>query len=121
MCYYIEMDELAANSFIEAMNQNSHTDFISFSQMEEYGLNVVKYLKEENNQKAILIFSRNSLQMLLCDYSDLFDVAEENGESGLRLKEGVDQDTLIERFRGYLSLELMMAYINVGEKASFGA
>ena len=44
--------------------------------------------------------------------SDFFEEHEENGEKGISLKEGKEAEDLIQQFRGYLALDVLLAFVN---------
>ena len=44
MCFYIGIEDLAANALIELLQKEEKRDFITYSELEEYGTQVVKLL-----------------------------------------------------------------------------
>ncbi len=110
MCMYIGIEDLVANAFIELI-ENSDKKDVLFSQLNQYGATVVKILLQEG-QKAVLVLSKERTNSFLHDYSEYFELfTSENGE-GLRLKNNVTVDDLWDKFRGYLSFDVMMAFMN---------
>lgn len=110
MCMYIGIEDLVANAFIELI-ENSDKKDVLFSQLNQYGATVVKILLEEG-QKAVLVLSNERTNSFLHDYSEYFELfTSENGE-GLKLKNNVTVDDLWDKFRGYLSFDVMMAFMN---------
>ena len=114
MLYYIGIEDLAALALIQALQKGQR--FLSYAQIEAYGNRVIKRL-EKDNQKAVLILSRESTDALFRNYSDFFVEMEEAGELGIELKQGKNIDSLIDRFCGYLAFEVLKALIN--EKIDF--
>lgn len=114
MLYYIGIEDLAALALIQALQKEKR--FLSYAQIEAYGNRVIKRL-EKDNQKAVLILSRESTDALFRDYSDYFVETEEGGELGIALQEGKDIDNLIDQFCGYLAVEVLKAFVN--EKVDF--
>lgn len=110
MCFYIGMEDLAANALIESLNKGQKR-FLTYKEIEKYGSEVVQILNEKN-EKAVLILSRESTNALFRNYSDYFEEKIENSEKGIALKEGIKSETLIMQFRGYLALDVLMAFIN---------
>ena len=110
MSYYIGIEDLAANALIEVMLKKD-LRFLSYSCIEEYGSKVVQILNEKG-EKAILILSRNSTDILFRNYSEYFEEKENNGEIGIYLKDDKKVDDLIEKFRGYLSLDVLLAFVD---------
>lgn len=66
----------------------------------------------EQGEKAVLILSRENTNELFRNYSDFFEEKEENEEKGIALKSGIELEDLIMQFRGYLALDVLMAFVN---------
>ncbi len=87
MCFYIDIEDLAANAFIELLKTNNDKRFITYAEIEKYGNAVIQILKDKG-EKAVLILSRNNTNALFRNYSDFFEeCANEAGMLGIRLKE----------------------------------
>ena len=56
--------------------------------------------------------SRENTNALFRNYSEFFVEDEQNGEKGVRLKEGKEVGDLIHQFRGYLALDVLLAFMN---------
>ena len=110
MCYYIGIEDLVANALIESLKKLNKR-ILTYEEIENYGAQVIQILNE-NNEKAILILSRNNTTALFHNYSDLFEEIDINGQKGISLKSNVELNQLIKRFRGYLALNVLMAFIN---------
>lgn len=111
MCVYIGIEDLVANAFIELVDKSNKKE-VMFSQLNEYGATVVEVLFEKG-QKAILLLSNEKTSTFLLDYSDYFELfTSESGEEGLKLKQDITVDDLWEKFRGYLSFDVMMAFMD---------
>ena len=78
MCFYIGIEDLAANALIETLKKNDRR-FLTYHEIESYGAEVVQILQE-------------------------------NGEKGISLKEGKEAEDLIQQFRGYLALDVLLAF-----------
>lgn len=111
MCFYIGIEDLAANALIEVLRKSGKR-FLTYFEIEKYGAEVVRILTVENHEKAVLILSRENTSALYRNYSEFFEEKEHNGSLGIELKFGKELEDLIEQFRGYLSLELLMAFVN---------
>ncbi len=110
MCVYIGIEDLVANALIELVEKSQKNEVL-FSQISNYGATVVKLLLAEG-KKAVLVLSEEKTNVFLHDYSDYFELFDsENGE-GFKLKQDVTVDQLWEKFRGYLSFDVMMAFMN---------
>lgn len=116
--YYIEIKDLAANALIESMRRMEKT-FLTYKEIENYGSRVVEILKEKG-EKAVLILSRESTNALFRNYSDFFQEKNVNGEMGIELKEEVTLENLINQFRGYLALNVLMAFVNENSVQALG-
>ena len=110
MCFYIGIEDLAANALIEIMKKTDRR-FLTYSEIESYGAEVVQLFKE-NGEKAILILSRDNTDALFKNYSEFFEEREEDGKKGILLKEGKNVEDLIQHFRGYLALHVLLAFMN---------
>lgn len=114
MCFYIGIEDLAANALIETMKRNANGEartFLTYSEIESYGAEVVKILRE-NGEEAVLILSRSNTEALFRDYSEFFEEKEQNQKRGIALRSGKTIDDLIAHFRGYLALDVLLAFIN---------
>ena len=111
MCFYIGIEDLAANALIELLQQEEKRDFITYDELENYGTQVVKILSEKG-EKAVLLLSRDHTNAMFRDYSDFFEEVSLDGKLGIRLKEGKDRKALIIQFRGYLALDVLRALVD---------
>lgn len=109
MCVYIGIEDLAANALITLLN-NEGKRCVSYNELESYGATVVGML-EKKGQRVILILSRNSTDAMLRNYSNFFKEEPIGDEMGIALMESVSVDDLEKAFRGYLSLDVLIAFI----------
>ena len=110
MCFYIGIEDLAANALIEVMKK-ADKRFLTYNEIESYGAEVVQILKE-SGEKAVLILSRDNTEALYRNYSDFFEESEQNGKKGILLKTEKQIGDLIQHFRGYLALDVLLAFMN---------
>lgn len=110
MCFYIGIEDLAANALIEVLKKTGKR-FLTYHELENYGAKVLQIL-EKSGEKAVLILSRDNTDALFRNYSDFFEESEEEGEKGISLKEGKDADDLVHQFRGYLALDVLLAFMS---------
>lgn len=110
MCFYIGIEDLAANALIEIMKKTDRS-FLTYSEIESYGAEVVQILKE-NGEKAVLILSRDNTDALFKNYSEFFEEQEKDGKKGILLREGKSTEDLIQHFRGYLALDVLLAFMD---------
>lgn len=118
MCFYIGIEDLAANALIESMRRAKKT-FLTYKEIENYGSRVVELLNEKG-EKAVLILSRESTNALFRNYSDFFQEKNVDGELGIELMEEVTLESLINQFRGYLALDVLMAFVNENSVRALG-
>ena len=111
MCFYIGIEDLAANALIELLQKEENRSFITYKELERYGTQVVRLLSERG-EKAVLLLSRENTNAMFRDYSDFFEEVSLDGKLGIRLKEGKDRKALIIQFRGYLALDVLMALVD---------
>lgn len=117
MCSYIGIEDLAANALIEILDKEKNIieSFVSYDTLEEYGLQIVKMLTEQGTD-VVLIFSREETRKMLRDYSNIFIECNRNGKIGISLRENVTVQQLISKFRGYLSLDVLLAFMSKKSK-----
>ena len=118
MCMYIGIEDLVANAIIELVEKSQRNEVL-FSEINRYGATVVQILSEKDN-KAILILSKERTSAFLNDYSDFFELYTNGTEEGIRLKENISVSQLWEKFREYLSIDVMMAFTDARSIAALG-
>ena len=115
MCFYIGIEDLAANALIEILKtkEDAQTErcCVTLAELEAYGNQVIQYLNERG-EKAVLILSRENTSLMFRSYSDFFEEVETDEGVSITLKEGKTVSDLVEKFRTYLALDLMMAFMN---------
>lgn len=104
MCYYIGIEDLAANAMIEileekkkACDQIEEGISVSLRDLEAYGTEVVRYINTQTEEKAFLILSRASTVCMFRNYSDLFEEVDE-GDMAIKLRKGKTVEDLKLRF-----------------------
>lgn len=118
MCIYIGIEDLVANALIELVEKSEKREVL-FRELDNYGAEVVKYLNDKNEQ-AVLILSKERTSNFLYDYSDYFELFTNGIEEGIRLKQDISADLLWERFRGHLSVNVMLAFMNQNTICALG-
>lgn len=113
MKFCIKMRDLAANAMIEILKKDERRRYVTFEELDKYGMEVVKILNK-NNEGAVLVMSRDETNALFRDYSDFFEPFLDGVGicQGIRLIEGKNFRDLIYGFRGYLALDVLMAFID---------
>lgn len=113
--FCIGIEDLAANALIEMSKVekelNQKKIFLTYSRIEKYGVAVTEILNTQGN-KAVLTLSRENTNNFFKLYSEFFIEDEKEGEKGILLSSKKEIEDLIENFRGYLSLDLLDAFIS---------
>ena len=112
MCYLIAIEDLVANALSNKLI--GEDNFISYHDLKEYGAKVIRILSNEKI-KAVLVLSREKTSHMLSDYSQYIEEREENGEKGIGIKAGVDYAKLTDEIRGFMPLDLVLAFIEAGK------
>ena len=105
-CYYIGMDDVIANAFIESMKQNGNR-FLTYEQINDYGDKVADLIREDSD----VFVNKSNTDSVLMDYSDFFAEQTIDGELGVELKREKSVSNLINQFRGYLPLDVLRAFV----------
>lgn len=110
MYIYIGIEDLAANALIELLEKKNKREVL-FSELNSYGSEVLKILNSEE-EKAILILSKERTMDFWRDYSAYFDVFKYDDAEGIRLKDDITLEQLWSKFRSYLSADVIKAFID---------
>lgn len=115
MCFYIGIEDLAANALIEILSAKKGAEsqqlYVTLAELEKYGAQVVRYLNEKGDD-ALLILSGESTSMMFRNYSDFFEEIETSEGTAISLREGKTVTDLVVKFRTYLALDVMMAFMD---------
>lgn len=115
MCFYIGIEDLAANALIEILKTKEEGNLSQYSvtltELEDYGTQVIRYLNDKG-EKAMLILSRESTSLMFRNYSDFFEEIETEKGIAISLKEGKTVSDLVKKFRTYLAFDVMMAFMD---------
>ncbi|MGF6907932.1 hypothetical protein [Fusobacterium sp. PH5-44] len=107
---YIGIEDLAANALIELVENSSKERMVSVKMLKEYGTHVVKVLNSKK-EHVILILSEERTNNFLYDYSDYFELIE-GQEDAIKLRDGVRIEELWKKFRAYLSMDMLEAFMS---------
>ncbi len=112
MSIHIGIEDLVANALIEMVDNDENNREVTYKQLNEYGAIVIETLNAQK-EEAVLIISRERTKAFLYDYSDFFEVrTNAQNEKCIALREGRTTDELRRMFRGYLSFDMLMAFIS---------
>ena len=120
MCKFIGMEDLVANALIELIEKND-CNKVKFDQIIRYGNIVIRFLREENDEEAVLLISKYYTNQMIRNYSDFFEIEKDSsGEESIVLKLDKNVDDLRNHFRAYLSFELLFALTNENSLRELG-
>lgn len=105
--FHIGIENLAANALIALLQKDEKCNFVTYNELERYGEQAVKVLAEKG-EKATLLLSRNYTDAMFRDCSDFF----EEEKQGIRLNTDKNRKALIDRFRGYLPIYVLLALMD---------
>lgn len=118
MSFFIGIEDLAANALIEVLSVGDRR-FLTYSEIESYGNKVIEILNEDE-ERAVLILSRNNTSAMYSDYSEFFEEKVIDGERGIFLREEKNAEDLIANFRGYLPLSVLLAFVDPRSRQVLG-
>lgn len=119
MYIYISIEDLVANALIELIEKSQKNE-VFFSDLNRYGACVLKILNSKEEQ-AVLILSQEKTTEFLHDYSNYFELFSKDEKEGIRLKANVTVDELWKTFRGYLSTNVLLAFMSDQSFAALSA
>ena len=99
---------LSRKCICELLRKNRKTGIVT-KKIECFGNNIVSELNN-NGISSTLLLSRDKTYAFFYEYSDMFLFIEKDGM--IILKEDISVKDLIQRFSGYLSLEVLRAFRN---------
>lgn len=118
MCIYIGIEDLVANALIELV-ENSEKREVLFKELDDYGAKVIKFLNARQ-EEAVLLLSKERTNEFLHDYSDYFELIVRGDAEGIKLREGVTVNQLWDMFRSYLSVDVMLAFMDRATVSALG-
>ncbi len=110
MCVNIVLEDLTANAIIENYKINNKT-FVSYSSIEKYGQAVADILSGEG-EDVNLYLSKGNTDAMLVEYERFFEETKQDDNFGISLKPGKTTDDLVEEFRGNISWDTLLAFVN---------
>ncbi len=110
MCKFINLEDLVANALIEMIEKNN-TNKVSFEQLRKYGNMLISWFKNNNNEDVILLLSKHYISELIYNHPDYFEIYDNNEtDNYIKLKQTKTAKDLRDRFRSYLSVDMLMAF-----------
>lgn len=105
---YIRTDDLVGNSFVSYLEKTGKR-VLSLQKIENFAKSIVIDLRSKGIESTLLL-SRDKTYAFFYEYSDWFSYVESDGL--VILNDNISVEDLIERFSGYLSLEVLLAFRN---------
>lgn len=109
---YFGIDDLAGNAFIHLLQSGDKKLEVTLLSLEKYGSQIINWLKDKNII-AHGIYSRQMTNRMFDIFDEFFEESELDGKHSVKLKDGVEVERLINKFRTYTEFELMDAFLNV--------
>ena len=109
--FRIGIEDLVANAFIELLRAGYKDRFISYKLVEDYGKIVCNKINSTGKEANMWVW-RNKSDQMLERYSDFFEEKSQDGKLGVYLKLEITVSMLVEKFRGYLSLCVLNAFMD---------
>lgn len=106
----IKIEYLAANAIIELLKKDEEPR-VSFEKLKNYGINVIKSLKE--SREIFFIFDVNTLGNIFNDYSEYFKKEKIAEIEYITLKSGKTIKELENHFINYLPSDIYNAFVDV--------
>lgn len=104
---YLKLEHVVPNAFVFFKKR-----YLSFYEIERYGKSVMSKI----NKRCILLFSRDHTREFFREYGKYF---ERVGGEGVKLRDEITYEMLIDEFLGYLPLELLLAFISKENKEKY--
>ena len=102
----ILLETVIGNAFAHALDKGVF--FLPFSVIEKYADDVRNAVFTQ--RKVVFYFGRDEMRRTLGNCSSIFVEVEDHGVRGIRLIGNLSAMELIEKYRGYLPLDLAVAF-----------
>ena len=107
---YLDIEDIVANAMIE-LNKIDGSRSVPIWVAEQYGNEVSRYLGNQGYYTKMRI-NRERTYRFEEQYGEFFTSYQQGKEKGYVLNDGKDIEDLVRKFRGYLDLEVILAFIN---------
>ena len=109
---FIGIEDVVANALIQVMETTPSKRFLSYVEIKQYGINVVRFLRDKG-KPAVFLYSRDSMTIMFHDYEEFFEEhTERDGSLGIKLRDDKTVKDLIDTFQGYLALDVLFAFLD---------
>lgn len=111
--YMICLHDMVPNAFVELKKRGINVNELTIDLIEKYGDEVAAKLKKDG-KKIMFGLSRTATEHFRVNYQEYFTLkdGENDPEFSVILNDGIELDELIKKFRGFLPLDLLLAYSN---------
>ena len=114
MSYILSDEDVVSNMFINKLDRCPDCcRFVSYKSLEDYGNTVVEFLNSKL-MPTVWICYRDTTDYMLMRYSEYFIECTVNDKLGIKLRDTISSNDLILRFRGYLPIDILLAFCNQG-------
>ena len=108
---FIGIEDVVANALVQVMDTTPDKRFLTYAEIKQYGINVVRFLRDQG-KPAVFLYSRDNMATMFHDYGDFFEEKERNGNLGIELRDEKTINDLINTFQGYLALDVLFAFLD---------
>lgn len=109
---YIYMADLVANILIERMDNNKGRE-VRFSELREYKAKLISWWSQKKQIQVSVLLSKYDTDEMLFNYSEFFSIQWVPNEDDfiISLNPGKTSDDLRKMFRPYLSIDMIISFI----------
>ena len=109
--FFLTIDDLFFNILITLKEQNIETPFVSYKELEEYGEMLVESALKENIYLYLLLSRDRTIRFYNDYYKYVYEDVVDN-HKGIRLKDYLTKEDLIELSRGWMPLRVLLIFID---------
>ena len=110
--FVIYPQDVISIAFIKALDKDESQRFLPYKKIGDLGYKVAAVVKKRIGVDTLFLFWRNSIDEFLYYHEDDFkEETREDGTLGIRIREGIDTDSLVKKFCGALPLDILIAFI----------
>lgn len=112
MSQYIYIEDLVANALIQKIEKNQSRE-VRFSELNEYGVKLVAWWSDKRKIQVTVLLSKFDTDRMMSNYADFFSTRldPDIGEFIFSLKPDKTSEDLRKTFRSYLSVDLLLSFI----------
>lgn len=112
MCTFIGIESLAANALIEILGKTDRRE-VDFGTLVKYGMRIVRFLRDQSGEEAILLLSKKYQLDMIDNYSKFFEVIlDKPGQGVFKLRENITVEELSNYFRWTMNMKIIQAFMS---------